>query len=147
MRSVTIHVDGSSRGNSGRGGWAAILSSYSISKKMPVVKEFFGTIDYCTNQQAELTAVIEGLSRLKEPCKVTLVSDSQYVVLGISRWLQGWKNNNWRTSSHAPVKNKDLWERLDTLLQTHSTEAIFVRGHKDNTFNIRADELATAASE
>ena len=135
---VTIYTDGACSGNPGAGGWGAILMHGD--KK----KEFSGFERETTNNKMELTAVIEALKKLKKPCMVKLYSDSAYVVNALTLgWLENWKNNGWRGSDKKPVKNIELWEELDKLLEVHDVEFIKVKGHADNEFNNRCDTLAT----
>ena len=134
---VTIYTDGACSGNPGAGGWGAILLYEGIKR------EFSGFDPETTNNKMELTAVIEALKKLKKPCKVKLYSDSAYVVNSITLgWLENWKSNGWRGSDKKPVKNIELWEALDELLLVHDVEFIKVKGHADNEFNNRCDELA-----
>ena len=133
---VEIHADGACKGNPGRGGWGVILLS---GKKR---KEMFGGEAQTTNNRMELTAVIEGLSALKRASKVRVFTDSQYVQKGISEWIHSWKRRGWMTADKKPVKNDDLWRRLDELANGHSIEWHWVKGHAGNTENERADELA-----
>lgn len=135
---VTIYTDGACSGNPGAGGWGAILMAGD--KK----KEFSGFDSETTNNKMELTAVIEALKALKKPCNVELYSDSAYVVNAfIQGWLENWKANGWRGSDKKPVKNIELWQELDSLLQVHDVKFIKVKGHADNEFNNRCDALAT----
>ena len=140
MKKVTIYTDGACSGNPGPGGWGAILM-YKDTKK-----EISGAQKDTTNNIMEITAVIEALKMLKETCEVQVYSDSAYVVNAIEKgWLEKWKKNNWKTSGKDDVKNKELWEELDTLIQKHSVEFIKVKGHSDNEYNNRCDHLATSA--
>lgn len=139
MKHITIYTDGACKGNPGQGGWAAILS-YALQ-----TKEINGFERSTTNNRMELQAVIEGLSVLKEPCKVDLYTDSKYVKDGAEKWLKNWQHNNWKTSQKTDVKNKDLWLTLSQLLQKHNVTFIWVKGHSGNPLNERADELANAA--
>ena len=140
MKKVTIYTDGACSGNPGPGGWGAILM-YKDTKK-----EISGAQKDTTNNIMEITAVIEALKMLKEICEVQVYSDSAYVVNAIEKgWLEKWKKNNWKTSGKDDVKNKELWEELDTLIQKHSVEFIKVKGHSDNEYNNRCDHLATSA--
>ena len=136
--SITIYTDGACSCNPGAGGWGAVLM-YGTEKK-----EISGFDPETTNNKMELTAVIEALSRLKFKCNVELYSDSAYVVNAIKLgWLENWKNNNWLGSDKKPVKNIELWQRLDELLSIHNVNFNKVKGHSDNEFNNRCDELAT----
>ena len=133
---VEMYTDGACKGNPGRGGWGTLLR-YGDQEK-----ELYGGEPETTNNRMELMAVIEGLEALKRPVRVRIVTDSQYVKNGITRWIAGWKRNGWRTASRQPVKNRDLWERLDALLQDHEVEWQWVRGHAGHPENERADALA-----
>lgn len=139
LKKVTIHTDGSCIGNPGPGGWAAILSSGGVSK------EFSGGEARTTNNRMEMTAIIQGLSKLKERCDVTVVSDSKYVIDNI-RGLSIWKSRGWRTSNNKPVKNKDLWEHLDELCIHQQVTFQWVRGHNGHEGNELADVLAGKAA-
>lgn len=135
---VVIYTDGACSGNPGAGGWGAILMHENRKK------EISGFEQYTTNNIMELTAVIESLKILKKPCKVELFSDSAYVVNAINQgWLENWKNNNWLGSDKKPVKNEELWKSLCELLDMHQVNFNKVKGHADNQFNNRCDELAT----
>ncbi|HEV7477523.1 MAG TPA: ribonuclease HI [Burkholderiales bacterium] len=133
---VEIFTDGSCRGNPGPGGWGAILRSGSTEK------ELFGGEAATTNNKMELTAVIRALEALKQPSKVSLYTDSQYVQKGISEWIHGWKRNGWKTADKKPVKNKELWVELDELRKKHDIEWHWVKGHAGHPENERADQLA-----
>ena len=140
MEKVTIYTDGACSGNPGPGGWGAILM-YQGNKK-----EISGGKKNTTNNEMELTAVIEALKMLKFPCKVDLYSDSAYVVNAfLQNWIGNWIKNNWKTSSKEPVKNQELWKELYELTKTHQVKFIKVKGHSDNEFNNRCDELARNA--
>ena len=138
MTTVTLYTDGACKGNPGPGGWGALLLTGDIEK------ELFGGELATTNNRMEMTAVIEGLAALKRPCDVVVYLDSQYVRQGITQWIQGWKARGWRTASKAPVKNVDLWQRLDGLVAQsgHSIDWRWVKGHAGNPGNERADALA-----
>jgi ribonuclease HI len=138
MTQVELFTDGACKGNPGPGGWGALLRTSGHEK------ELCGGEPLTTNNRMELTAVIEGLSALKRPCQVALYLDSQYVRLGITQWLSGWKAKGWRTASKQPVKNIDLWQRLDTLVSGggHRIDWHWVRGHAGHEGNERADALA-----
>jgi len=135
---IDIYTDGACKGNPGPGGWGALLKSSGA------LKELFGGERSTTNNRMEMTAVIEALSALKRPCQVVLHVDSQYVLKGMTEWLPGWKARGWKTASKEPVKNVDLWQRLDALVNTggHQIEWRWVRGHNGDPGNERADELA-----
>ena len=140
MEEVIIYTDGACSGNPGPGGWGALLM-YKGTKK-----EISGGKENTTNNVMELTAVIEGLKLLKYPCKVKLYSDSAYVVNGFNqKWIYGWIKNGWKNSSKEPVKNKELWQELYDLTKVHEVEFIKVKGHADNEYNNRCDELARNA--
>ncbi|EJL71207.1 ribonuclease HI [Variovorax sp. CF313] len=138
MNEVVIYTDGACKGNPGPGGWGAWLKSGSTEKDL-----FGGELD-TTNNRMELTAVIEGLAALKRPCKVLLYLDSQYVRKGITEWIRGWKTKGWMTASKQPVKNVELWQRLDKLVSEggHQIEWRWVKGHSGDPGNERADMLA-----
>ena len=136
---VEIFSDGACRGNPGPGGWGTILR-YGV-----VEKELSGGDLATTNNRMELMAAIAGLEALKRPCRVRLYTDSQYVRDGIMQWLPGWKARNWRTADKKPVKNVDLWQRLDAAAAPHRVEWIWVKGHAGHPENERADALARAA--
>ena len=136
MKALEIYTDGACRGNPGAGGWGVYLL-YKNEKK-----ELYGGKLNTTNNQMELTAVIEGLKVLKEPCKVKLYTDSKYVMDGINSWIANWKKNNWKTASKKDVKNKDLWIELDAETCKHEIEWIWVKGHSGNIGNEKADALA-----
>lgn len=140
MEKVVIYTDGACSGNPGPGGWGAILM-YKDNKK-----EISGGKKETTNNVMELTAVIEGLKLLKYPCKVDLYSDSAYVVNAfVQGWIYNWAKNNWKTAGKEPVKNKEIWQELYTLTKTHKVNFIKVKGHSDNEYNNRCDELARNA--
>ena len=136
MKALEIYTDGACRGNPGAGGWGVYLL-YKNEKK-----EFYGGKLNTTNNQMELTAAIEGLKVLKEPCKVKLYTDSKYVMDGFNSWIANWKKNNWKTASKKDVKNKDLWIELDAETCKHEIEWIWVKGHSGNIGNEKADALA-----
>ena len=136
MKQVIIYTDGACRGNPGPGGWGALI------KFVEVKKEIFGGLRDTTNNQMELTAAIEGLTILKEPCSVELFTDSKYVMDGITQWIQNWKKNNWRTATKKNVKNKELWQKLDELISYHQVQWHWVKGHSGDIGNETADILA-----
>jgi ribonuclease HI len=138
LNEVVIYTDGACKGNPGPGGWGAWLKSGATEK------ELFGGELNTTNNRMELTAVIEGLAALKRPCKVILYLDSQYVRMGITEWIRGWKAKGWRTSTKQPVKNVELWQKLDKLVAEggHVIEWRWVKGHSGDPGNERADMLA-----
>ena len=136
---VAIYTDGACSGNPGPGGWGAVLL-YGEHRR-----EISGASADTTNNRMELTAAIRALEALKRRTDVALYTDSTYVKDGITRWLPGWKAKGWRTASKAPVKNRDLWEALDALVQRHDVSWHWVRGHAGNLENERADTLAREA--
>lgn len=142
MEKVIIYTDGACSGNPGPGGWGAILM-YQENRK-----EISGAKKDTTNNVMELTAVIEALKLLKYPCEVELYSDSAYVVNAfIQNWMDHWVKNNWRTAGKDPVKNKELWQELYELTKIHKVQFHKVKGHSDNAYNNRCDELARNAIE
>ena len=137
MEEVTIYTDGACSGNPGPGGWGAILMMGENKK------EISGGSANTTNNIMELTAVIEALKMLKRPCKVNVYSDSAYVVNAfIQKWIYGWMKKGWKTAGNEPVKNKELWQELYELTKIHNVTFNKVKGHADNEFNNRCDELA-----
>ncbi|MBO5413133.1 MAG: ribonuclease HI [Clostridia bacterium] len=139
-KEVIIYTDGACSGNPGPGGWGTILM-YKDTKK-----EISGGNPDTTNNVMEITAVIEGLKLLKEPCKVQVYSDSAYVVNAFNQhWIENWIKKNWQNSKKEPVKNKELWLELYALVKKHEVKFIKVKGHSDNEFNNRCDELARNA--
>ncbi len=133
---VVIYTDGACRGNPGPGGWGAILTSGEKER------EICGGELATTNNRMELMAAIAALEALKRPCKVELHTDSQYLRTGITEWLAGWKARGWRTAAKAPVKNEDLWRRLDEARARHQVDWRWVKGHAGHPMNERADGLA-----
>jgi len=140
MKSVELITDGACLGNPGPGGWAAILR-YGGRKK-----ELYGSEPLTTNNRMELRAAVEGLRALKEPCRVTVTTDSQYLKNGITSWIEHWKQNGWRTAARKPVANQDLWRELDELTRRHQVRWQWTRGHAAHADNNRCDELATLAA-
>ena len=139
MKQIELFTDGACSGNPGPGGWGAILRYNGVEK------ELSGGDRNTTNSRMELTAVIMGLKALKEPCKVTLTTDSKYVSDGISKgWAQSWKNNGWRKADKKPALNPDLWDELLNLLNLHEVEINWVKGHAGHPENERCDKLAVA---
>lgn len=136
---VEIYTDGACSGNPGVGGWGAILRWNGHER------ELYGGKAHTTNNQMELMAAIYALKALKEPCSVDLYTDSVYVRNGISTWLEGWKKNNWRTTSKSPVKNMELWQALEDICSRHTVRWHWVKGHAGHPDNERADELARKA--
>ena len=133
---VVIHSDGACSGNPGPGGWGAVLVSGNHRK------EIFGGEPLTTNNRMELMAAISALEALKKSCVVDLTTDSQYVRQGITGWIFGWKRNGWRTADKKPVKNAELWQRLDAALKPHEVRWHWIRGHAGHAENERADQLA-----
>ena len=138
---VTIYTDGACKGNPGPGGWGAILF-YGDKKK-----EICGGEPATTNNRMELMAAIQALELLNRPCKVELHTDSQYVMKGIQEWIRGWKARGWKTADKSPVKNDDLWKRLDAARERHDVDWRWVKGHAGHEFNERADALANRGVE
>ena len=139
MKSVELFTDGACSGNPGPGGWGAILRFGNAEK------ELSGGEMNTTNNRMELTAVIEGLSALKEPCAVKLTTDSKYVADGVTKgWAESWRKNGWRKADKKPALNPDLWEKLLDLLKIHQVEICWVKGHAGHTENERCDKLAVA---
>ena len=142
MKTVTLYTDGACSGNPGPGGWGAILEFQGTEK------ELSGGEKSTTNNRMELTAVIEGLSALKEPCIVELFSDSKYVIDGLSKgWAVSWRKNGWKKADKKPALNPDLWEKLLTLTEMHQVHYHWVKGHADNPKNNRCDQMAVAESK
>ena len=137
--SIKIYTDGACSGNPGPGGWGAILHWNDHEK------ELSGGEDETTNNRMEMMAVIKGLEALNKPSTVTLYTDSKYVKDGAEQWLEGWKARGWKSASKKAVKNQDLWERIDSLLQEHSVTFIWVKGHSGHEMNERVDKLAVSA--
>lgn len=133
---VYIYTDGACRRNPGPGGWGVILRYKGIEK------ELFGGEAHTTNNRMELMAAIQGLEALKRPSQVTLTSDSQYLLKGITEWLPNWIRKNWLTATRQPVKNVDLWKRLAAAQDTHAVEWCWIKGHSGHPENERADQLA-----
>ena len=140
MKQVQLITDGSCLGNPGPGGWASILR-YNGHKR-----EMFGCSPQTTNNRMELTAAIEGLRALKEPCDIEIVTDSEYLKNGITTWIHGWKKKNWMTAAKKPVVNRDLWEELDKLVSKHKVKWSWTKGHASHEDNNRCDELAQQAA-
>ena len=136
MSKVYLYTDGACSGNPGPGGWACLL------KYNEIAKEISGGAEKTTNNQMELTAVIEGLSLLKKPCEVELFTDSKYVLEGATKWLQGWIQKGWKRADKKPVLNRDLWEQLIPLFNKHSITWHWVKGHAGHPENERVDSLA-----
>ena len=140
-KTVDIWTDGACSGNPGPGGWGAVLR-YGETEK-----ELSGGEAATTNNRMELMAAIQALEALKGHVKATLHTDSKYVMDGVTKWIHGWKKNGWKTADKKPVKNYDLWKRLDTARERHDVEWKWVKGHADDVMNNRADELARSAIE
>jgi ribonuclease HI len=136
---VTIHTDGACSGNPGPGGWGAILQWGDHARELK------GGEPHTTNNRMELMAAIMALETLKRPCEVDLHTDSQYLRQGVTDWMRSWKRNGWRTTDRKPVKNVDLWQRLDAAAGRHTVNWHWVRGHAGHDLNERADELAREA--
>ena len=137
MPEIEIYTDGACSGNPGAGGWGVILRCGEVEK------ELSGGAPTTTNNRMELTAVIEALKALKKQCRITLYTDSRYVMDGVNEWMPNWKNNGWRTSNKkSPVKNIELWQQLDTLLNGHEVKWVWVKGHNGHPENERVDALA-----
>ena len=136
---IDIYTDGACSGNPGPGGWGAILCWNGHEK------ELSGGQAETTNNKMEMQAVIEALTALKKPSEVTIYTDSKYVKQGAEDWIHGWKKKNWQTAGKKPVKNKELWMQIDTLLQKHNVTFVLVKGHSGHEMNERVDQLAVAA--
>jgi len=141
MNEVEAFTDGACLGNPGPGGWAALLRAGTAERMVA------GGDPATTNNRMELMGVIAALEALKRPCKAVVHTDSQYVQKGISEWIHGWKKKNWMTAAKTPVKNSDLWKRLDALVQQHELEWRWVKGHAGDPGNERADALARRGIE
>jgi len=139
MQVVEIFTDGGCRGNPGPGGWG-VLMKYGEFRK-----ELKGHQKETTNNQMELMAAIQAFELLNRPCKANITTDSKYVKDGITKWVAGWKKKGWKTASNQPVKNKELWQRLDQAVQLHEVEWFWVKGHSGHPENERVDELANLA--
>jgi ribonuclease HI len=136
---VEIFTDGACSGNPGRGGWGAILRYKGHEK------ELSGGEMETTNNRMEMLAAINALEGLKRPCHVKLYTDSRYLQQGVSEWLHKWKRNGWKSAGKKPVRNQDLWERIDSLLNNHKVEFVWLKGHAGHAENERADRLAREA--
>lgn len=139
MNRVEIFTDGACKGNPGRGGWGALLRYKGTEK------ELLGAEDNTTNNRMELLAAISGLEALTRPCEVVLTTDSVYVKDGITKWMDNWKKRGWKTAANKPVKNQDLWMRLDEAAAKHKVSWEWVKGHAGHTENERVDDLANRA--
>ena len=140
MKKVQLITDGACVGNPGPGGWACILRHGNHKREM------YGSAPLTTNNRMELTAAIEGLRALNQPCEVEVITDSEYVKNGITQWIHGWKRNNWITSAKKPVMNSDLWRELEEEVNRHKTTWTWTKGHAAHDDNNRADELAAMAA-
>ena len=139
MKHIDIYTDGACSGNPGPGGWGAILRYNGVEK------ELSGSLAETTNNRMELTAVISALGALKEPCEVTVYTDSKYVCDAITKgWVYSWKRNGWKKADKKPALNSDLWEQMLTLLKTHKTEFVWLKGHAGHPENERCDRLAVS---
>ena len=138
---IELFTDGACKGNPGLGGWGVLI------KNSKTLKELKGVQQQTTNNRMELIAVIEGLNSIQENAHIEITTDSMYVNNGINQWIDNWKNNGWKTAAKKPVKNKDLWQELDELVQNYSIKWIWVKGHSGHPGNERADQLANEAIE
>ena len=136
MKIVEIYTDGACRGNPGPGGWGVWLKSGEAEK------ELYGGEEETTNNRMELMAAIQALEVLNQSCNINLHSDSKYVLQGITEWMANWKKRGWKTAAKKPVKNEDLWQRLDKAMQRHDVDWTWVKGHSGNVGNEKADQLA-----
>ncbi|MDE0627506.1 MAG: ribonuclease HI [Bryobacterales bacterium] len=140
MKHVKLITDGSCLGNPGPGGWAAIL------RYGPHKKELSGGAGWTTNNRMEISAVLEGFKALKEPCRVTVELDSEYVRKGVTAWIRKWRQRGWKTVTGQPVKNRDLWQELVAATADHRVKWVWVKGHASHKDNNRCDKLAKAAA-
>jgi len=140
LKKVQLITDGACKGNPGRGGWAAILRFGSFRK------ELWGSEGHTTNNRMELTGAVMGLEALTERCQVEIVTDSEYMKNGITKWINGWKRNGWMTKEQKPVLNQDLWQALEAAVARHQTEWTWTKGHAAHEENNRADEVASGAA-
>ncbi|KUR70189.1 ribonuclease H [Novosphingobium fuchskuhlense] len=140
MKHVQIFTDGACKGNPGKGGWGTLLRMGEVEK------ELSGSERETTNNRMELMAAIKGLEALKQPCQVTLHTDSRYVLDGITKWVFGWQKKGWKTADNKPVKNEDLWRALLAAVRPHRIEWVWVKGHDGHPENERVDKLASDAA-
>jgi ribonuclease HI len=140
VKKVQLITDGACLGNPGPGGWACILRSNGRQKEM------WGSDPHSTNNRMELTAAIEGLRAINEKCEVEVITDSEYVMKGITEWIHGWKRKGWMTAAKKPVVNQDLWKALDEQVNRHKATWVWTKGHASHEDNNRCDELATRAA-
>src|SRR5665811_774317 len=148
---ITIYTDGAAKGNPGKAGWGAVFIALNPPEVWRVY-EIGGSVDHATNNQMELTAPIEALKYIKKnsakqglaESQVEIVSDSKYVILGITEWIHNWQKNNWRNTAKKPVLNKELWQELYTLTEELKPKWVYVKGHNEDKYNDRADEIATS---
>ena len=140
-RKIELFTDGACKGNPGLGGWGVLI------KNSKILNELKGVQQQTTNNRMELIAVIKGLKSIQENADIEITTDSMYVKNGINQWINNWKRNGWKTAAKKPVKNKDLWQELDELVQNYSIKWIWVKGHSGHPGNERADQLANEAIE
>ncbi|MEK7539056.1 MAG: ribonuclease H [Patescibacteria group bacterium] len=148
---IKIYTDGAARGNPGKAGWAAVILLRQNYDGQRNIEEIGGRVEYATNNQMELTAPIEALKFLARQglakSNIEIVSDSKYVILGITEWIQNWMKNNWRNANRKPVLNRELWEKLHTLTKELKPKWTYVKGHNEDKYNERADLIATSFAE
>jgi len=152
---IKIYTDGAAKGNPGKAGWAAVILLSQNSGEPRVLKEIGGRVDHATNNQMELTAPIEALKYVKKNLNtqatpvydMEIISDSKYVILGITEWIFNWQKNNWRNANKKPVLNRELWEELYTLVRELNLKWTYVKGHNEDMYNERADRIATSFAE
>ena len=154
---IQIYTDGAAKGNPGNAGWGAIILNYELGITNCKITEIGGRKDHATNNQMELTGPIEALKYLKKYCvrqdltqenlSVEIISDSKYVILGITEWIFNWQKNNWRNAAKKPVLNRELWEELYLLVKDSKIKWTYVKGHNNDKWNERADEIATSFAD